>query len=261
MKPSIEQHGVYVGELFHRRFTPKNHQFTYPLTMFWLDLQDSDFSSHKTVPLYARWVKFCPDDYLANESAPLSREQRQPLKQKVLAKMSELSDNTLVGNVYFLGQVRNLGCYFSPINLFYLKQGERFTHVLTEVSNTPWNQRHYYLIHLDNQTNTPKAFHVSPFNHMDMDYKWHIPTPKLDLSFGIDCIAETKIFSASMKLHKKALTLNNLKALKWRMLLATIVTVFGIYWQALKLFVKRVPFYGYPNSATNAQHNNTKNDK
>ena len=229
--------------------------------MFWLDLQDPELSNRRALPLYSRWVKFCPEDYLANQKCTLKVEQGLPLRQKVLAKMSELAGNTLVGNVYFLGQVRNLGRYFSPINLFYLKQNDGFTYVLTEVSNTPWNQRHYYLIPLDNPANTQKAFHVSPFNHMKMDYQWHISSPKLDLSFGIDCIAETKIFSASMKLQKKALTLNNLKALKWRMLFATIVTVFGIYWQALKLFAKRVPFYGYPDSTASVQHNNTKNDK
>jgi DUF1365 family protein len=49
--------------------------------------------------------------------------------------------------------------------------------VLAEVRNTPWNERHYYAV--DGQQARPleKAFHVSPFNPMDMVYHWRFNRP------------------------------------------------------------------------------------
>lgn len=151
-----------------------------------------------------------------------------------------------------LGQVRTLGIYFSPVNFYFLRNDDGiFTHMLAEVSNTPWNERHYYLVDLDTQADTDKAFHVSPFNPMDMTYKWNIKPPEDAFVMTLDCHREDKEFRAGLNMKRISLNNHNLNRAIKRIPSMTIKTVVGIYWQALKLFLKRTPIYGHPNSQEN----------
>jgi DUF1365 family protein len=162
----------------------------------------------------------------------------------VLDKMSELAEQTLTGSVYLLGQTRTFGLYFSPVNFYYLQQENGyFSHLLAEVSNTPWNDRHYYLVDLARQEDCDKAFHVSPFNPMDMQYKWKISQPSQSLKLTLSCHKDVKHFAASLNLSKVELNSKSLFNVLLSIPSMTIKTVVGIYWQALKLFIKGVPFY------------------
>lgn len=236
----LGESGICSGKMQHARFTPRKHNFDYPLTLFWFDLQAPEFSHGDSVSLLSKMISFNASDYIGDD--------KRSVAHKAIEKISQLAEQTLTGEIFFLGQTRNLGCYFSPINLYYLRQRGEFTFVLIEVSNTPWNQRHYYLVDLKNPKNTPKAFHVSPFNDMNMEYRWRLPIPDSAIKVGIDCYSDKKVFTAAMKLDKIPLTEKNLKVIRWRSVSMTFITLFGIYWQALKLFVKRVPFYGYPSN-------------
>jgi DUF1365 family protein len=121
--------------------------------------------------------------------------------------------------------------------------------MLAEVSNTPWLQRHYYLVDLsEDSPKTTKQFHVSPFNPMDMTYHWEITPPNENLKIILSAHQENKDFVAGMKLNRQPLN----RSAIYRVLRTTpfmaIKIIGGIYWQALKLFIKRVPFYGNPGS-------------
>ena len=71
--------------------------------------------------------------------------------------MSELNGAPLSGDVFLLGQLRMLGMYFSPVNFYFLRSAAgEYTHMLAEVSNTPWNERHHYLVDLREQKDTEK---------------------------------------------------------------------------------------------------------
>lgn len=233
---------IYQGKVYHQRFTPTQHKFDYHIYLFWLKLSELDTLSsslnHFSASSRAR-VRFKRQDYLGDES--------QPLQVSVLEKMNSLSDQVLSGEVYMLGQLRMWGLYFSPVNFYYLKgTNETFTHVLAEVSNTPWNERHYYLVNLSVQADTPKAFHVSPFNPMEMTYQWQITQPSARLSLSMDCVRNDKTFSAGINLSRLTLDNENLTRVMKRIPSMTIKTVVGIYWQALKLLLKRTPLYNHP---------------
>lgn len=237
---------IYTGEVFHQRFTPKNHQFTYSLFLLWLDLHNLPSNGRLPGLSEKSWlpVKFNRSDYLDSPDIPLA--------ERALQCMSELAGETLQGKVFLLGQVRMLGWYFSPVNFYYLQQSNgQFSHMLAEVSNTPWNKRHHYLIDLaESRPVTQKDFHVSPFNPMDMDYHWQITQPASTLNVSIACHkndeGKQKHFEAAIAMNKMPLTSKNLLKEMTKIPSTALKTVWGIYWQAIKLFIKRVPFYSYP---------------
>jgi len=241
----VIESAIYKGKVYHQRFKPTQHKFDYDIYLFWLKLESNELetlsSSLKRFSAYDKArVRFKREDYLGDASVSL--------KQAVLERMTELNDGiTLKGDVFMLGQLRMWGLYFSPVNFYYLRNTEgKYTHMLAEVSNTPWNERHHYLVNLDTQDDTPKAFHVSPFNPMDMTYKWSISQPSSRLSLAMDCVRDDKEFSAGVNLTKFTLDNANLSAALKRIPSMTIKTVAGIYWHALKLLIKRTPLYTHP---------------
>ena len=239
---------LYTGDVFHQRVVPKTHQFTYKIFLFWLKLSEVDkldkevngFSSRRFAP-----ARFKRSDFLG---APDTE-----LEPAVLARCNELTEDTISGDVYMLGQLRVFGLYFSPVNFYFVRaESGEFTHMLAEVSNTPWNKRHYYLVDLNNQTPTDKAFHVSPFNPMDMIYRWSIQQPNEHFRLKLSCYKEQRHFTAALNMTKMSLNSKTLRRVMLSIPSMTIKTVVGIYWQALKLFIKRVPFYSYPSN--NKEH-------
>ncbi len=235
---------IYEGSIFHQRSLPKLHKFTYKIYLFWLKLSELD-SIKKHVNGFScekkGWsvVNYSRKDYLGDPTSPL--------EEAVLKRMNELSDTPLSGDIFLLGQIRTFGLYFSPVNFYYLRNAEGvYTHMLAEVSNTPWNQRHHYLVDLDKQEDSEKAFHVSPFNPIDMQYKWRIQQPGEHLRLHLSCHKKHKHFEAAINMQKKPLTSASLRSSLISIPSMTIKTVVGIYWQAIKLFFKRVPIYTQP---------------
>jgi len=244
--PTLES-GIYSGTVFHQRSIPKLHKFNYKIYLFWLKLSEVDMLEDTVKGFNQNKTGFCAVNFKRGDYLG---DAKIPLEQAVLARMNELaagnaeSSGYLKGDIYFLGQVRTFGMYFSPVNFYYLRNREGYyTHMLAEVSNTPWNQRHHYLVDLNNQVDSDKAFHVSPFNPMDMQYKWQIQQPSQSLRLHLSCYKEQKHFEAAIDMHKRPLNTGSLRASLLSIPSMTIKTIAGIYWQAIKLFFKRVPIY------------------
>ena len=241
--PTAElESALYVGHVFHQRLVPKRHSFSYKIFLFWLNLDEIDELDRKVTGFSNR--RFAPSQFKRSD---FLGDPKLMLKHAVLKRMNELSHSALDGDVFMLGQLRMFGLYFSPVNFYYLRnKSGYFTHLLAEVSNTPWNKRHHYLVDLNDQKPDYKRFHVSPFNPMDMLYHWSVRQPGETLNLQLSCIKETRHFTAALRMTKMSLNSRSLLRVIMSIPSMTIKTVFGIYWQALKLFVKRVPFYAYP---------------
>ena len=232
---------IYEGFVQHRRHTPKQHAFKYELFMFLLKLDEVDEVAERFRFLGTgrfNWARFKRSDYLGPGDIPL--------ESAITQKMSSLANQELSGDVYFLGNLRYLGIYFSPLNVYFLKQGATFTHMLAEVSNTPWNETHYYLLDVSDPQPHAKQFHVSPFNPMNQQYHWKITPPGDSVGIRIESHQEKRVFDATLKLRRRELNQTNLNRVLLNIPVQTLSVVTAIYWQALKLFLKGVPLHQHP---------------
>ncbi|WP_137222499.1 DUF1365 domain-containing protein [Shewanella sp. MEBiC00475] len=251
--------GIYTGMVNHRRHEPKLHSFGYRIAMMAIDLDEVEaitattklFSTDRFTPL-----KFKPSDYLnaldkqfADKlvlSDACIGDDAFALKQRVLATIKHLGASQTCDKVIFSGQIRHFGFYFSPVNFYFCYHQDEMVYMLAEVSNTPWNERHCYLVDIANSTHTDKVFHVSPFMNLDMHYLWRITPPGKHLKVTIENRNDDnrKLFDAGLVLKRQPITAKSMRNFMLHFPLMTGKIMLGIYWQALTLFVKRIPFVG-----------------
>ena len=241
--------GIYQGVVSHTRFSPKYHQFSYKISMLGILLDELDQITERHSLFGNQWfnpVRFNEKDYIKSEPGSL--------KLRIVNKVKSLGGEWDGHKVLMVVQCRCLGLYFSPINFYYcFDQNDDCLLMLAEVSNTPWNERHYYLVNVPKRTEkaqsdrkniSKKDFHVSPFMELSMNYHWNVTHPSEKLFINIKNMtleSQEKVFEANMKLTKQPLkTLTLVKS--WLSLPFTIIKIVSlIYWQALRLFIKRIP--------------------
>ena len=233
---------IYSGWVRHRRYSPKRHEFNYKLFLLALDIDELDSGL-----AFGPWLRidktavlsFRHTDYLGGEGK-LSR-------QKVWDKVVSLGGQNFAGKVVLLGQLRCFGFYFSPVNFYYCHdQDGEFQYLLAEVSNTPWNERHCYLVDAKQNVVMDKTFHVSPFMNEEMQYRWRFTPLNDTLYLNIDNVRdEEKLFDATFKMQREKLTKTALIKNLIRVPAMTISTVVGIHWEAVKLYLKGIPYVPY----------------
>lgn len=235
------------GRVWHKRYTPVEHEFEYKLNSFLVDVDNPQQLSNSSKLISVN--KF--NIYYFNDANYLRGEIGE-LKYKVRKKLINLGAR-LNGTekIFLLGQLSNLGIYFSPLNLYLCVMSDECRYVLAEVSNTPWNERHYYLIDMQNKPYViKKDFHVSPFWGLNQDYHWTFKFSHDNLYFQIDNYqGDKKVFSAGYK--AKLIPSDNTTELQQQIISSlwnSLKIITTIYYHAFKLLIKKVPFVPYPQS-------------
>jgi DUF1365 family protein len=241
---------IYTGTLRHRRFQPVHHEFTYPLFLAFLDVDRvaslmniSPFSSYNRF----NWACFAERDHFGNPQASL--------RDRLYADAAAHGIKLPSGPIFLLTHLRYLGYNFNPISLFYCysPQGCLET-VLAEVNNTFGESRNYWLSDLNRIPSQnshiyrcPKAMHVSPFLPMELDYRFVLTEPEDTLIAHMNTLqGDTSHFDATLTLRKEPWTAASLHRALRQFPWMTAKVIGAIHWQALKLFLKKVPVFTHP---------------
>ena len=239
---------IYVGQVSHIRQAEPPHGFSYALHMMYLDLDELPglfdglwlWSARRPAPAWFR-----RRDYFDGSDRPLAAS----IRDFVAADTGRRPE----GAIRLLTHPRYFGHCFNPLSLYYCHDADdRLESVVAEVSNTPWGERHSYILQPQATgafvtDEHPKTFHVSPFLPMDMDYRWKLSTPAERLSVRIEAYRqERRLFAAGLALKRLPFTARNLRKVLLAQPVATAKVSAAIYYQALKLFLKKAHFYPHP---------------
>ncbi len=247
---------LYHGWLDHRRLAPRRHAFRYRLFMAYLDLAELD------QVFRGRWLwssrpgrglalaRFDRRDHLGDPA--------QPLDEAVRALVAERTGHRPEGPIRLLTHLRYFGHVFNPISFYYcFDAADRgLETVVAEVNNTPWGERHCYVLRPDApgasvlKAHSVKAMHVSPFQPMGLRYDWQLHTPGEALAVHMALrhanADDAPIFGATLALRRVPITGAALAGTLLRFPMVTAKVIAAIHWQALRLWLKRVPIFDHP---------------
>lgn len=250
---------IYEGRVRHRRHAPRAHAFEYRIAMLLVDLSELD-------ALFAgRWLwsngrrnlaQFRRSDYLGDPDVPLDTAVRD--------RVQAATGTRPLGPIRMLAHLRYGGHVFNPVAFYYCyaRDGSTLEAIVAEITNTPWKERHAYVLpvaaaHTHGSAHAwafDKAFHVSPFMPMQRRYAWRFTAPGDALRVHMDVLDGVRPdFDATLVLHRRPWTGANLARVLWRYPLMTVRVVAAIHWQALRLWLKRVPVHDHPGHARGPQ--------
>ncbi len=249
---------LYEGTVSHRRERPVLHRFRNRLFLQYIDLDEID-SLFRMPFLWSTQalslMRFRRADYHGDPNRPLTECVRETVYEKAGIRIT--------GPIRLLTHVRYFGFVFNPVSFYYCfdDTGTQVNAMMAEVTNTPWGERHSYVIPFSDDGSVtcceqPKELHVSPFMNMDMLYRWNLSTPGRGLTVRIESDDEKGcLFDATLSLKRRPLSARNRFNSMLRFPFITFTVVAAIYFQAWLLWFRRVPFVPHPRRGTpSSQH-------
>jgi hypothetical protein len=254
---------IFEGQLRHRRFSPVDHVFSYRLFMVYMDLAELD-------RVFARrWF------WSASRPA-LARFRREhhlgdpgtSLEQSVRDLVRERTGDEPEGPIRLLTNLQYFGYCFNPVSFYYCfdRDDTAVETIVAEVNNTPWGERHCYVLGPGmnegrdglKRYRPVKRMHVSPFMPMDVDYDWRFSQPKTRLSVHMENHRQgEKVFDATLSLERREISTSSLARSLCLYPLMTMKVIVAIHWQALRLWIKGSPVYDHPAKGDNPQEKST----
>lgn len=190
------------------------------------------------------WTSYCEQDHFGDRKKSLRRR----LEEDAAREGVQIPG----GKIFLLTHLRYLGYVFNPVSFFYFYNvSGQLEMMLAEVNNT-FGETHNYWLCAANQRasvstkkyHTRKEMHVSPFNGMDMEYDWIFTPPGKQLVAHMNTLlGGQRNFDATLRLGQKPWESRELLRVLMNYPLMTLNVIAGIHWQALRLWIKRVPVF------------------
>ena len=243
---------LHLGQVMHRRLRPVGHAFTYPVFYVCLPLR-------RLASLDCGIFRVGRPGLLSFHEADHGPRDGSPLLPWICARLREhgLPDD---GEIVLQTFPRVLGFVFNPVSFWFCHdRAGVLIAVLAEVNNT-FGQHHAYLLHRHGEPlaegdilKAEKCLHVSPFNDSQGGYRFRFLLARQKPLVRIDYDdADGPLLITSISGLPQSWRAGTFLAALIRMPLLTLGVIWRIHWQALRLWLKGVPFHGTrPPSAAN----------
>lgn len=235
---------ICLGHVMHRRLRPAVNAFVYPVFYVQLSLRDL---AAATCGIFSvdrpNLLSFRSKDHGPRDGSPLL-----PWIESVLAEHGLPHDGEIVLQTF----PRVLGYVFNPVSFWFCHdRGGLLIAVLAEVNNT-FGGSHSYLLHRQGEAlrdgeelHAGKCFHVSPFNEVEGTYRFRFQRQRAVQVARIDYDdAEGELLLTALSGKPSPWSASALLKAFVRMPFLTLGVIARIHWQALRLWLKRVPFRG-----------------
>jgi len=236
----------YKGYVSHARNKPRPHRFRYSMFHIWWDVEQPElidkispfWSSKKANLVRLLRDKFLPDD--TNNEYSIHQQARIKIKQQ--------TNKDFCGKVYLLANLSYWGYCYNPVSFYccYNEQGS-LSFILSEIHNTPWGERFTYVHDVNQQlksTNSSQIKNTSD-DKLVFEFDKQITHEKVLISMNLKEHTHS-IFNATLNLQGQNLdqSLANKIPFKYPFMCLKVIT--AIYWNALRLWLKKVPFHDHP---------------
>lgn len=238
---------IALGLIRHKRLKPASHHFSYSGLFVRLPM----VTGFKDEGFWFRRNRLALLSFFDCDHGNGAAESLGWIQQ-VLATFKVMDAD---GEIWLHTFPRMFGYVFKPVSFWYCERSDgTLRAVLVEVNNT-FGERHCYL--LENPDGSPiragqtlhsgKVFHVSPFNPVEGHYQFRFLVRNdrslacIDYFDAEGCVLQTSMSGQHTPLSAKSVGQSLLRT-PW----FTIGVVLRIHWQALKLWLKKVPFYSKP---------------
>ncbi len=248
----------------HHRLEPRSHRFLYRIFLFALDLDELD-ALHRGLRLFSfnqrNLYSFREDDFLptheprhhrpgAGDVVPPTDGPPRGLKARVIACLAEHGIDLTGGRVLLVTLPRVAGYLFNPVSFYFCQDREgRPVAAVAEVTNT-FREMKPFVLGPDTRRNdafglrTPKYFYVSPFTDVDVAFDFLLRDPGDRFSVQIDDYdSGRRTLTSTLMGRRRPLTDRTLAWLTLKYPLITLRVISLIHWQALRLYLKQVPWF------------------